>query len=252
MSIAQPKTKLSEVLDQLRPYATNRQRIDQLTAARMRRELDKNAASDYHLYYTVRGMLAVTEWNEVAADENFTKALKISDDFITNTHYATALQLLGKHQEACFYASRASALAPTDLAALRKTESYAYVAGEFELGIESSRSLKLRAPGKPTMLEEAMENVIASLHALGVEDDMVKKCNSLAFTFLREKQVPFASTQYISDGMDNSVMFSILLYPEQANWAELDGELGELLFDHVPGFHPGKYWVGLESGKDEA
>lgn len=251
MSIAQPKTKIDEVLEQLRPYATNRLKIDQMTAARFKRDLDSSASANYHSYYIVRGMLAVTEWDATAVDDCFQKALRISDDFVTNTHYATALQLLGKYQEASIYARRASEIAPTDLTALRRAETYAYVAGEFELGSESSAELKLRSPGRPTMMEEVVDAVIHSLNAREVDTEMVKKCNALAFQFLRERKVPFESTRFENDAQDNAVMFSILLYPEQSDWEELDVELGDLLFEHIPGFHPGKYWVGLELSRGE-
>ena len=248
MAIAQPKTKLDEILDQLRPFASNRTKIDQMTLARLKRELERNAAVDFHMYHMLKGMLAVTEWDLETLHTSFDKALRIHNNFVTNTHYATALQLLGKFDDACVYARTASELCPTDLAALERAESFAFIAGEFSLGEKCSSELRLRAPDRKTMFDAAMSSVINSLKANGLDEGIVKDCNKLAFDFLREKQIPYESTRFENDTLDNSVMFSILLYPEQDGIDDLDAELGELLFEKIPNFHPGRYWVGLELG----
>jgi hypothetical protein len=72
-------------------------RPDEITLARLRRDIHEGISVDAFHGYIALGMLAVVEWDEAGVDANFKKAIQLSNSQTAHLNYAVALQVMGKY-----------------------------------------------------------------------------------------------------------------------------------------------------------
>src|SRR3989344_2436531 len=115
----QPKTQASELIDRLNDLIRRDERSD-FVLKQIRRDADRLKKIDAATSYLLLGMVACLERNITATREFHEKALKLRDDFVTNSNYATSLYRIGAIIEAISYRERAVKLEPGNLTVLEK------------------------------------------------------------------------------------------------------------------------------------
>jgi tetratricopeptide (TPR) repeat protein len=243
--IALPRTKVEELIARLEPHMDQVGRLDAFTLQRYKKE----ALQNLHIYpwagHIALGMIAVLEWDEVAIDTAYRNALALRNDSVTHAHYSTALQLIGKYEQAVGEAVIASAMAPENLSYLGDAIIYAQAAGQLTLAKELLEKYEQRSPLKEHETAESVMHALSVLEMNGISQDVVSRCNALAFEILRQHRVAYVSAQLETDTQDNYMMYYIQIDAPEEVIERLDEELGIALFDKVPEFHPDKYWVGF-------
>lgn len=241
-----PKTKVAEIASFLQPYIESRAAPDEFTLQRLKREIEKVASVDRTGTLFARAMIAVLEWDEDEIHALFRRSLNVHDQAEIHERYAIALQMMGNFKDASREAQLASMLNPTDLSALRRAISYTNLLGDMEMAKKLCDDYKLRSPTSPYIDEEALIQTSKVLTKSGTSLEVVKKCNAIAFSVLKNARTPFKGIRYESDDEDSSVMLFIDVDRNAEEVEKLDRELGQRLFDDVPDFHPSHYWVGFE------
>lgn len=247
---AVPVTKVEQLIDTLKPFMDQLVQLDDLTLQRYKRLARDNMHAYPWAGFVALGMIGVLEWNEDALDENYGRALGIRNDFETRASYATALQLLGKYDEALQEGLKASESAPEHLLLLSNCIDYAQAAGRYEIAMELIKKFKLRSnPAQQQAMGIAkMDEVAASaleiLAANEVPEEVVASSHGIAFRILRENRVPYTSTRIETDTQDKYVMYFIDVAADEEEVDRLDRLLGVALFDEISAFDPDKYWVG--------
>lgn len=240
-----PKTKAEEIRIQINPFLESRTLPDEFTLNRFKRDIEMAKSVDAVNAYLALGTLAVLEWDEELLDLSYQNTIRLDASSETYEQYATSLQMLGKYPEAAMNARLASEKNPTDLTCLRRAISYSFIAGEIMMAEQLCDKYALRAPGSPLDRSTQIRHANIALRSSNTTEEVVKKCNAVAFQMLREKQIAFRRIRYESDLQDSLVMLFIEIIFDEAGVSALDRELGDRLFDEVEEFHPGKYWIGL-------
>ncbi len=242
--VAIPLTKVEELIHTLQPYMDQTHQLDTFTLERFKREARQNMGAYPWAGHIALGMIAVLEWDERSIDKHYGAALGFKNDGRTYDSFATALQLIGKYDEAAEKALLASNLVPENLTYLRSAISYHQHAGKLTEAQKLMETLFLRSPNEDRENAMVLENTLQILASHGISETVVADCNRIAFALLRQKRVPYFGTRLETDSQDKYIMFHIEIdAPDELVW-ELDQELGDALFDEVPSFNPDKYWIG--------
>jgi hypothetical protein len=247
MTAAIPRTKADELTEQLVALCNAQTPIDEITARRFRREIERSRSVDPYHAAVARGMLAVLEWDRDALLSSFDNALRVRAGYQTYDYFATGLQMIGDFQAATSAALTAVELARTDLSLIRKAIHHAYLDGQFQKAEELCVMYDKLSPSDPHPDHESISDAKGIFEAAGIEERVASECNRLAFGLLREKKITFYSTINESELEDNFLMLRIVVKADQDAVDQLDVELGELLFDNVHGYDPSRYWVGYEA-----
>ncbi|QDG73538.1 hypothetical protein [Janthinobacterium tructae] len=237
-------TKIQDALEKLSPYMDLRTPIDEMTLRRIKNDVVKNMAVDPYLGSVALGNIALLEWNEAEVSAQYANVLRLRNNCESRAYFAMALQVLGKFEEASYYAREASKLAPTDLGLFREAILYTFNSGQFAVAASLCEDYKMRSPAQPYPDEEAIFSACKAMSKAGLDEALLVKCNSIAFELLRERRTAYASTTVESDLQDGCIIYFIKLDESVEKVDELDRELGERLFDRIPEFDPSKYWVG--------
>lgn len=247
MTVAIPRTKADELTSQLVDLCNSQTPIDEITARRFRKEIERSRSVDPYHAYVASGMLAVLEWDKDALIRAFDNALRVRAGYETYDYFATGLQMLGDFEGATAAAVKAVELARTDLSLVHKAIHHAFLDGQFHKAEELCEMYKKLSPSEPHHDHQLISDAKAIFEAAGVDERIASECNRLAFSLLAEKKIIFYSTIHESDVEDNFHMLRIVVKADQEKVDRLDVELGELLFDHVEGYDPSRYWVGYEA-----
>lgn len=240
------KTKIEEILTELEPYLDLAKRVDAFTVQRWRREILKNMSVYPWAGYVALARLALIQWDLQGIHENFKKAINIADSAETRFIYANSLQLLGEYAAAAEQVLIASDRDPANLTILGHAIEYCQNAGRYSMATELIKKFAQRSPSKPHRDEEVITNTNAVIQANGISEDVVQRCNAIAFEVLRKHEVTFLRTRTIADTDEMFVMNYIDVPLDQDAVDRLDEELGVALFDNIPEFDPNRYWIGFE------
>lgn len=242
------QTRVEQIVQELMPYVA-KQRIDEITLQRFKRDARKNLGAHPWAGYIALEMIAVLEWDEAGIDHNHKQALGYRNSSDTYAHYSTSLQLIGKYIEASDAILTASKMVPENLSYAMSAIHYAQSAGRFNLARDLITSFNLRSPKNPYD-EDLFEMVLSVIEKNKVSEETITQCNKVAFDILRQHRIPFVGTKFRGDAQDDYVMFYVTLSESQETIERLDEELGVALFDQVPDFDPSKYWVGYSKAVD--
>lgn len=244
-----PKTKVEELIHALEPYMDSITQLDSFTLKKYKKEAAVNLGTYPWAGHLALGMIAVLEWDQVALDQAYSNALHYRNDGFTHAHYANALALVGRYDDALRELVIAVDKSPEDLSFLRQAIDAAKSAGKLGTAERLQTMFMQRAPGQSHGPKETVQQVAEVLDANGISESVAGQCNAIAFEVLRRNQIRFVQTRIEADTQDNYVMFYIDVAADDDTVERLDDELGIELFDKVPDFHPDKYWVGYSSAQ---
>ncbi|HEY5800922.1 MAG TPA: hypothetical protein VIT92_11925 [Burkholderiaceae bacterium] len=251
MTAAIPKTKAQEIIERL-TNGTTRANWDQFSLAREKRALEECKKFDAANAYVGLGMIAVLEWNESAVHSNFINAIKLRDDEFTRDNYAISLQMMGRYRLAVEQAKVVSDRYPTKLDSLRRLIDCLHMLGDFPSAVHQLKIFEQRSPGAPHAYADVIRLIDKIITEVSFPIETVIASCETTYDLLLKKKVRIFSYSSLGDGEDKSVFHTLYIDRPADFVRELDMELGDLLFDTVPGFSPGTFWIGVEKLRTSA
>ena len=175
----QPKTQGSELIDRLNDLIRRDERSD-FVLKQVSRDADRLKKIDAATSYLLLGMVACLERNITATREFHEKALKLRDDFVTNSNYATSLFRIGAIIEAISYRERAVKLEPGNLTVLEKLIDNAIAACRFRYAQQLIDKWKSMSPNKKNNNEKMVNDYVSVMNESKVSDEEAESFLKLA------------------------------------------------------------------------
>lgn len=181
--MSQPKTKASELVERLNDLI-HRNEYSDFVLKQIRRDADSLKKSDVATSFLLLGMVASLEHNLTESREYHEKALKLCDNFVTNSNYATSLHRLGAITEATRYLERALKFEPENLSTLDKLINNAIAACRFRYAQKLVNRWNSMSPSEQHSDEEMINDFVSVVNEHKVSDEEAKSLLTLASTHL--------------------------------------------------------------------
>lgn len=182
-AMSQPKTQASDLIDRLNDLIRRDERSD-FVLKQIRRDADRLKKIDAATSYLLLGMVACLERNIAATREFHEKALRLRDDFVTNSNYATSLYKIGAITEATGYRERAVKLEPENITALEKLIDNAVAICRFRYAQRLIDKWKSLNPNKQYDKEEMINNFVTVMNERKISDEEAESFIKLASTHM--------------------------------------------------------------------
>ena len=250
MITAQPKTRAKDAIALIDAHMrAGDDAPDEITVMRLRRALMESMVADAAEAYAGLGMLETLLWHADDARNHFNKAVQLDSEFTVHSNYAMCLARLGKISDAAEHARIAAAMALTDIHAIERATHYSMVAGELGAAKDWAEKLRKLTPGSEPREASAVDSILSVFAKSGVHESVMAQCNKLAYSVAGAHQTVIAAISSEVDLQDKIVLLTLTLNASEKKTQELDSILGSQLFEQVPNYDPGKYWVGFAAGR---
>lgn len=243
-----PKTKAEEVFEQLCVLLDHRDRINEFTLAKLRRDARASLSVDPVVAHVALGAIASMEWDDEGADYHHREAIRYQDDSMTRMNYSISLLNLQRAHDAWLQVCIAADAEPADLELQRRAIKAGFLAGEFS---DSQRRIDLyakRSPGRPYEDAERIAQVTRILAERNISEASVRQMIDTALGVLRDHKVENHHMQVraIEEPGDKSVMYAILIDRPKAELVQLERDLVDRLYDSVDALDFSAFWIGYD------
>lgn len=232
-----PARKIDVLLQRLKLLADGnaQQPLDELESHRLRQQAKTLLKTDPAEAHMVLGLLALLQWDETVAEQEFKAAFTYGWNPVLAINYSVMLSRFNRVEEALRQVEEiisAGAGGPHYAAALYEAIKWAYSSGRLYLAANYVRLCQLAdAPlsGDVALIASQLESLITAADALALSDDLMSAMQAPAWTLLRQQgfRKPIAISDTVLNDGDLFMTRTFLLPVSSEDAYRLDHQLIE-------------------------